>query len=126
MAELDTMIRAVLLNTGSEKPNKSRLFWWTHKGSNLGPLPCEGNALPLSYASGIFVRHQGPVNRRSIKRYNSSVAAIYEVRGTRVKLSYRNRAGEGSTVDHHAPGWRAREAWYCSARMRSAKVPPPS
>ena len=26
--------------------------WWTHKGSNLGPLPCEGNALPLSYASG--------------------------------------------------------------------------
>ena len=25
--------------------------WWTHKGSNLGPLPCEGNALPLSYAS---------------------------------------------------------------------------
>ena len=29
--------------------------WWTHKGSNLGPLPCEGNALPLSYASGIFV-----------------------------------------------------------------------
>src|ERR1700755_1398594 len=24
--------------------------WWAHKGSNLGPLPCEGNALPLSYA----------------------------------------------------------------------------
>jgi hypothetical protein len=35
-------------------------FWWTHKGSNLGPLPCEGNALPLSYASGIFVQNQGP------------------------------------------------------------------
>src|SRR5258707_8381241 len=34
------------------------LGWWTHKGSNLGPLPCEGNALPLSYASGIFVREQ--------------------------------------------------------------------
>src|SRR5436305_5184415 len=30
--------------------------WWAHKGSNLGPLPCEGNALPLSYAPGIFVR----------------------------------------------------------------------
>src|SRR3984885_14732058 len=30
------------------------LEWWTHKGSNLGPLPCEGNALPLSYASGIL------------------------------------------------------------------------
>jgi hypothetical protein len=24
-------------------PNKQGLFWWTHKGSNLGPLPCEGN-----------------------------------------------------------------------------------
>ena len=28
------------------------LRWWAHKGSNLGPLPCEGNALPLSYAPG--------------------------------------------------------------------------
>lgn len=27
--------------------------WWAHKGSNLGPLPCEGNALPLSYAPGM-------------------------------------------------------------------------
>jgi hypothetical protein len=26
-------------------------FWWTHKGSNLGPLLCEGNALPLSRLS---------------------------------------------------------------------------
>jgi hypothetical protein len=33
--------------------------WWTHKGSNLGPLPCEGNALPLSYASGICQQNQG-------------------------------------------------------------------
>src|SRR5436305_1715157 len=24
--------------------------WWAHKGSSLGPLPCEGYALPLSYA----------------------------------------------------------------------------
>src|ERR1700720_2865278 len=37
-------------------------IWWTHKGSNLGPLPCEGNALPLSYASGIFVRDQKPIS----------------------------------------------------------------
>jgi hypothetical protein len=29
-----------------------RAQWWAHKGSNLGPLPCEGNALPLSYAPG--------------------------------------------------------------------------
>src|SRR5260370_32992357 len=38
--------------------------WWTHKGSNLGPLPCEGNALPLSYASGIL--RPKPVNWRRI------------------------------------------------------------
>ena len=23
---------------------------WAHQDSNLGPLPCEGSALPLSYA----------------------------------------------------------------------------
>jgi hypothetical protein len=32
--------------------------WWAHKGSNLGPLPCEGNALPLSYAPGRLTRRQ--------------------------------------------------------------------
>jgi hypothetical protein len=32
--------------------------WWAHKGSNLGPLPCEGNALPLSYAPGRLMRRQ--------------------------------------------------------------------
>src|SRR6185312_7990968 len=36
----------------SKKPLKTNSLWWAHKGSNLGPLPCEGNALPLSYAPG--------------------------------------------------------------------------
>ena len=67
--------------------------WWTHKGSNLGPLPCEGNALPLSYASGIFVHNQGPAQRRPIGRYASFVAAIYEVRGGGVKLSIGSVSG---------------------------------
>jgi hypothetical protein len=48
--------------------------WWAHKGSNLGPLPCEGNALPLSYAPG---------NRGCQK------AAIYEARGGGVKRRLR-------------------------------------
>jgi hypothetical protein len=25
-----------------------QLMWWAVQGSNLRPLPCEGNALPLS------------------------------------------------------------------------------
>lgn len=33
--------------------------WWAHKGSNLGPLPCEGNALPLSYAPGTIMQAAG-------------------------------------------------------------------
>src|SRR5438552_9301422 len=70
----------------------SRRQWWTHKGSNLGPLPCEGNALPLSYASGIFVRDRGPVNWQSIEPYTSSVTAIYEVQARGVKLIARNHA----------------------------------
>src|ERR1700692_1113025 len=37
-------------------------MWWTHKGSNLGPLPCEGNALPcLAFAR--------PKNRRKTAAY---------------------------------------------------------
>ena len=47
--------------------------WWAHKGSNLGPLPCEGNALPLSSASGTG------------ERFWPSEPAIYEVQGLGVK-----------------------------------------
>ncbi len=42
--------RWTVVNT--ERTRKFRGQWWAHKGSNLGPLPCEGNALPLSYAPG--------------------------------------------------------------------------
>jgi hypothetical protein len=41
-----------------------RAQWWAHKGSNLGPLPCEGNALPLSYAPGRRVEGQSRDLRR--------------------------------------------------------------
>src|ERR1700722_11290655 len=58
-----------------------RRRWWAHKGSNLGPLPCEGNALPLSYAPGIVLQNQRPENRR----LTPSEPAIYEVRGRGVK-----------------------------------------
>ena len=48
-AALATVVRAIDRREGS---GEFAPEWWTHKGSNLGPLPCEGNALPLSYASG--------------------------------------------------------------------------
>ena len=41
------------------KSLNSGLKWWAHKGSNLGPLPCEGNALPLSYAPGTIMPTAG-------------------------------------------------------------------
>ena len=44
--------RTLELKQAIKEPLKTRDLWWTHKGSNLGPLPCEGNALPLSYAPG--------------------------------------------------------------------------
>src|ERR1700676_4356495 len=40
-------------------PENRGFVWWAHKGSNLGPLPCEGNALPLSYAPGICASIKG-------------------------------------------------------------------
>jgi hypothetical protein len=59
--------------------------WWAHKGSNLGPLPCEGNALPLSYAPGILVHDRR--NRHRIGQRTVPEPAIYEVRAMGVKLS---------------------------------------
>ena len=50
------------------------LEWWTHKGSNLGPLPCEGNALPLSYASGNSAKTE-PAPRQS-PRFTKCGAAV--------------------------------------------------
>jgi hypothetical protein len=38
---------------GDEKANKSEGFWWAHKGSNLGPLPCEGNASDENVLFGV-------------------------------------------------------------------------
>jgi hypothetical protein len=58
--------------------------WWAHKGSNLGPLPCEGNALPLSYAPGILVRDRRP-KPASIGQQAVPEPAIYEVRAMGVK-----------------------------------------
>src|SRR5882757_4632208 len=67
--------------------------------------------------------------RSASDRANHAVrAAIYEVQGlgvklTGIKLSHqteRRRSGQVGCC------WRAREAWYCSALMRSASVPPPS
>lgn len=38
------------------KNSRNGSSWWAQQGSNLRPLPCEGNALPLSYApdKGLF------------------------------------------------------------------------
>src|SRR6266403_3810199 len=76
---------------GTQSQHAAHQKWWTHKGSNLGPLPCEGNALPLSYASGILVHDQRPASGRLIGKYRS-LTAIYEGQAMGVKLSARNHA----------------------------------
>lgn len=46
------------------------MIWWAHEGSNLGPFPCEGNALPLSYApvwfTGTKIVENAPYSTRTI------------------------------------------------------------
>jgi hypothetical protein len=32
------------------QPRREDSLWWVRLGSNQRPLPCEGSALPLSYA----------------------------------------------------------------------------
>ena len=82
-ARICTDVPTLFSNVPPRVPLMPRIFrlcgdfreWWTHKGSNLGPLPCEGNALPLSYASG------------NSANYGPSEPAIYEVRASSVKRS---------------------------------------
>src|SRR6267154_523599 len=71
--------------------------WWTHKGSNLGPLPCEGNALPLSYASGISCTIEGRLSasdpgepRRQSLRFTKGRALV----SSSLVSSYRIKPGE--------------------------------
>ena len=73
-------------------------IWWTHKGSNLGPLPCEGNALPLSYASGIFGA-TGGLKAAPGRKDASSEPAIYEVQAYSVKRT----VGPKSVFDEACP-----------------------
>jgi hypothetical protein len=39
---------------GSLRSLTSGLLWWTHKGSNLGPLPCEGESGYVTRNRNIF------------------------------------------------------------------------
>ena len=34
-------------------------MWWAREDLNLGPLPCQGSALPLSYAPGPALKSYG-------------------------------------------------------------------
>src|SRR3981189_1520003 len=93
--------------------------WWAHKGSNLGPLPCEGNALPLSYASGI---------RRKARRQSPRFTKVGPIGSSDQsgRIEANRSVFERKPAGNHAPCWRAREACDCRARIRSASVPPPS
>ncbi len=42
----------------SEIPIKQGVSWWTHKGSNLGPLPCEPQSVDPSQPNSAIVKFQ--------------------------------------------------------------------
>ena len=90
--------------------------WWAHKGSNLGPLPCEGNALPLSYAPGRLMRRQK--------------GAIYEAGGRGVKrnasddsLIYRRRNLIGRPCERRGPYAAASLFWGAAERVTLLSKP---
>jgi hypothetical protein len=89
------------------------LVWWAHKGSNLGPLPCEGNALPLSYAPGMSahgLRRKPRIAMQSVR------AGIYEARAAGVK---RSRASKTDFITPPAGG-RGRHATATPGCVRRA------
>ena len=44
-------------------PLFQRVLWWARQGLNLRPHPCEGCALPLSYAPALKVPREASVLR---------------------------------------------------------------
>ena len=53
-----------LVNFWPDRPRSSSpkwaASWWARQGSNLGPPPCQGGALPLSYTPAVPVRRGFP------------------------------------------------------------------
>jgi hypothetical protein len=62
--------------------NKQLVAWWARQGLNLWPLPCEGSALPLSYAPT-------PLRWKPAKRLGKRVA--------RASKASRGQTSPGST-----------------------------
>jgi hypothetical protein len=93
------------------------LEWWTHKGSNLGPLPCEGNALPLSYASGIFV-HRPTACQSALGTMHAVRASDLQRVGCRCQaVSAELRGGETGLIAESLahPGSGPPSAFYAKA-----------
>src|SRR5215218_2085216 len=76
MTESTNLSEAMMAALKFKSPIVRSGRWWTHKGSNLGPLPCEGNALPLSYASGKRGRTICPVRARDLRSRGPQCQAI--------------------------------------------------
>ncbi len=101
-------------------PDDGGKQWWTHKGSNLGPLPCEGNALPLSYASGICQQNQGSDRVDRAKAVASS-PAIYEVEGSRCQAKPASLTRPAGGRGRHGPAARGCARRACRCRRRLAR-----
>src|ERR1700748_2821486 len=55
------------------KTLQDRVFgWWAHKGSNLGPLPCEPQSLDLSKPNSAIVILQKSLDRRDLRPYRAA------------------------------------------------------
>ncbi len=63
---------------GTFAPNpRNSAILWAHQVSNLGPLPCEGSALPLSYAPYSAVKSAGllPPAPETVNDYDAAIGA---------------------------------------------------
>ena len=108
---------------GGRQSNKLLILlylWWAHKGSNLGPLPCEGNALPLSYAPGsrcFGMGLEGPMRTRQRWRFTKD--------GPPVSSEERRLAAPGGCLRRQPviPGRAKREPGISRFRVRCFASP---
>src|SRR5882724_231032 len=74
--------------------------------------------------------HDGPDLAQNVnlsRRINVIWVVRSQIKNLRSWLirATRRQPPSNRAEQYHAPCWRAREAWDCSARIRSASVPPP-
>ena len=106
------------------KTNKQGPFWWTHKGSNLGPLPCEGNACTKVFSQ--LVADLVRVRKFSAGKRTRPISRAPLLCRSKPLLLRAGIASEGRDQQSYSLGNRAGVSFACDATYAPFATPHPN